>query len=174
MRTTRNLLGSGQDTTATLRATLKSRQTTSLAHFRLFLWRCCREALNEVRLKKVLVAQQQPQSTATHPTKSTGLLSLQGGAVGIKEDDRKFSLKMSDSTMTDRPSSARRKMLRDADDSGSIPVVSNFFPLERYFDAADKVRLWKGKCRGVLYLLVNIIIVDTFCVPNESGCCWTP
>ena len=39
-----------------------------------------------------------------------------------------------------RPSSARRRMLREADDTGTIPVVSNFFPLERYFDAAEKVR----------------------------------
>lgn len=40
----------------------------------------------------------------------------------------------------DRPSSARRKQLREADaTSGTIPTVSNFFPLERYYDASDKV-----------------------------------
>ena len=36
------------------------------------------------------------------------------------------------------PSADRRKRLRDADE-GAVPVVSNFFPLERYFDAAEKV-----------------------------------
>jgi hypothetical protein len=41
----------------------------------------------------------------------------------------------------DRPSSARRKGLREADaGSGTVPMVSNFFPIERYYDAADKVR----------------------------------
>jgi hypothetical protein len=40
----------------------------------------------------------------------------------------------------DRPSSARRKQLREADaNSGSIPMVSNFFTLERYYEASDKV-----------------------------------
>ncbi|KAG7346663.1 USP8 dimerization domain containing protein [Nitzschia inconspicua] len=39
-----------------------------------------------------------------------------------------------------RPSSNRRRLLREADEnSGSIPTVSNFFPLERYYDASDKV-----------------------------------
>ena len=38
------------------------------------------------------------------------------------------------------PSSARRRQLRDAEaHNGSIPTVSNFFPLERYYEASDKV-----------------------------------
>lgn len=37
-------------------------------------------------------------------------------------------------------SAARRKVLRDADANNStIPTVSNFFPLERYLEASDKV-----------------------------------
>ncbi len=37
-------------------------------------------------------------------------------------------------------SAARRRQLREADaNSGTIPTVSNFFPLERYYDASDKV-----------------------------------
>jgi hypothetical protein len=40
----------------------------------------------------------------------------------------------------DRPSSSRRKSLREADlTTGKAPTVSNFFPLERYYDASDKV-----------------------------------
>jgi hypothetical protein len=40
----------------------------------------------------------------------------------------------------DRPSSKRRIHLREADaKSGSMPTVSNFFPLERYYEASDKV-----------------------------------
>jgi flagellar biosynthesis GTPase FlhF len=40
----------------------------------------------------------------------------------------------------DRPSSFRRKQLREADaNAGTIPTVSNFFPLERYYEASDKV-----------------------------------
>lgn len=40
----------------------------------------------------------------------------------------------------DRPSSARRKHLREADaNSGTVPSVSNFFPLDRYYDASEKV-----------------------------------
>ena len=36
--------------------------------------------------------------------------------------------------------SARRQQLRDADANNStIPTVSNFFPLERYYEASDKV-----------------------------------
>lgn len=39
-----------------------------------------------------------------------------------------------------RPSAARRKFLRDSDEgSGTIPTVSSFFPLEKYFDASDKL-----------------------------------
>lgn len=39
-----------------------------------------------------------------------------------------------------RPSAGRRRQLREADaNSGSIPTVSNFFPIERYYDASDKV-----------------------------------
>lgn len=38
------------------------------------------------------------------------------------------------------PSSARRRQLREAEaNSGTIPTVSNFFPLERYYEASDKV-----------------------------------
>lgn len=38
------------------------------------------------------------------------------------------------------PSSARRRQLREAEaNAGTIPTVSNFFPLERYYEAADKV-----------------------------------
>ena len=44
------------------------------------------------------------------------------------------------SAADDRPSAARRQALRAADDAGNAPSVSSFFPLERYFDAADKVR----------------------------------
>ena len=41
---------------------------------------------------------------------------------------------------SERPSSKRRQQLRQADkNSGSVPTVSNFFPLERYFDASDKL-----------------------------------
>lgn len=36
-----------------------------------------------------------------------------------------------------RPSNNRRKQLRDAGDG--VPTVSNFFPIERYYDASDKV-----------------------------------
>ena len=37
-------------------------------------------------------------------------------------------------------SATRRRQLREADaNSGTVPTVSNFFPLERYYDAADKV-----------------------------------
>lgn len=37
-------------------------------------------------------------------------------------------------------SATRRRQLREADaNCGTIPIVSNFFPLERYYDAADKV-----------------------------------
>ncbi len=36
-----------------------------------------------------------------------------------------------------RPSYDRRKQLRDAGDG--VPTVSNFFPIERYYDASDKV-----------------------------------
>jgi hypothetical protein len=40
----------------------------------------------------------------------------------------------------DRPSSARRKHLNEADaHSGTVPTVSNFFPLDRYYDASEKV-----------------------------------
>lgn len=40
----------------------------------------------------------------------------------------------------DRPSSNRRRHLREADaKSGQMPTVSNFFPLERYYEASDKV-----------------------------------
>jgi hypothetical protein len=40
----------------------------------------------------------------------------------------------------DRPSSARRKHLQEADaTSGTVPTVSNFFPLDRYYDASEKV-----------------------------------
>jgi hypothetical protein len=39
-----------------------------------------------------------------------------------------------------RPSSARRKILREGDAApGSLPEVSSFFPIERYYDAAEKV-----------------------------------
>ena len=49
-----------------------------------------------------------------------------------------------------RPSSARRIGLREADaGSGSVPMVSNFFPIERYYDAADKVRLRRNETRRV-------------------------
>ena len=44
------------------------------------------------------------------------------------------------SAAEDRPSSARRQALRAADHPDNVPGVSSFFPLERYFDAADKVR----------------------------------
>jgi USP8 dimerisation domain len=38
------------------------------------------------------------------------------------------------------PSAARRRQLREAEtNNGSIPTVSNFFPLERYYEASDKV-----------------------------------
>lgn len=38
------------------------------------------------------------------------------------------------------PSATRRIQLREADaNAGTIPSVSNFFPLERYYDASDKV-----------------------------------
>ena len=38
------------------------------------------------------------------------------------------------------PSAARRQLLRDADaSSGTIPTVSNFFSIERYYEASDKV-----------------------------------
>eukprot|EP00980_Cylindrotheca_fusiformis_P022065 scaffold8962_cov123-Cylindrotheca_fusiformis.AAC.1 len=40
----------------------------------------------------------------------------------------------------DRPSSARRKHLREADaNGGSVPTVSNFFQIDRYYDASEKV-----------------------------------
>lgn len=42
-----------------------------------------------------------------------------------------------------RPSDKRRAELREADASlgeKGIPIVSNFFPIERYYDAARKVR----------------------------------
>jgi hypothetical protein len=54
-----------------------------------------------------------------------------------------------------RPSSARRKGLQEADaGSGSVPSVSNFFPIERYYDAADKVRL-----RRIRLFLLSIKII---------------
>ena len=50
----------------------------------------------------------------------------------------------------ERPSTARRKLLRDSDEgSGTIPTVSSFFPLDKYFDASDKVRETK---KGILAL----------------------
>jgi hypothetical protein len=46
------------------------------------------------------------------------------------------------SNETLRPSAFRRKKLQEDDsNSGSIPTVSNFFSLERYYDASDKVLL---------------------------------
>lgn len=40
----------------------------------------------------------------------------------------------------ERPSSARRQRLREADARNSnIPTVSNFFPIDRYYNASDKV-----------------------------------
>ena len=45
--------------------------------------------------------------------------------------------------MTPRPSDGRRAALRQADaglGEKGVPVVSNFFPIERYYDAARKVR----------------------------------
>lgn len=40
-----------------------------------------------------------------------------------------------------RPSDSRRQQLSSAADMGEkgVPLVSNFFPLERYYDAADRV-----------------------------------
>jgi len=38
-----------------------------------------------------------------------------------------------------RPSSVRRQRLRHSADPGTLPTVSNFFPLERYFDASEKL-----------------------------------
>jgi hypothetical protein len=41
-----------------------------------------------------------------------------------------------------RPSDKRRADLREADASlgeKGVPIVSNFFPIERYYDAARKV-----------------------------------
>ena len=44
-----------------------------------------------------------------------------------------------------RPSSARRKILREGDAApGSLPEVSSFFPIERYYDAAEKVSHKRG------------------------------
>jgi USP8 dimerisation domain len=38
------------------------------------------------------------------------------------------------------PSAARRRQLREAEaNPGTIPTVSNFFPIERYYDASEKV-----------------------------------
>jgi hypothetical protein len=56
-----------------------------------------------------------------------------------------------------RPSSARRKGLQEADaGSGSVPSVSNFFPIERYYDAADKVRLRRIRLRKLyIHLAYN-------------------
>ncbi len=47
-----------------------------------------------------------------------------------------------------RPSEARRNALKEADkDVGSnnngVPLVSNFFPIDRYYNAAEKVRVMK-------------------------------
>ena len=40
----------------------------------------------------------------------------------------------------DRPSSLRRQQLRESDAKESnIPTVSSFFPLDRYYEASDKV-----------------------------------
>jgi hypothetical protein len=42
-----------------------------------------------------------------------------------------------------RPSDGRRAALREADaglGEKGVPIVSNFFPIERYYDAAQKVR----------------------------------
>jgi hypothetical protein len=42
-----------------------------------------------------------------------------------------------------RPSDGRRAALREADaglGEMGVPIVSNFFPIERYYDAARKVR----------------------------------
>ena len=42
-----------------------------------------------------------------------------------------------------RPSDGRRKALKDADNLGQekkgVPMVSNFFPIDRYYEAAEKV-----------------------------------
>lgn len=49
-----------------------------------------------------------------------------------------------------RPSDQRRAALRDADKAlggGGVPLVNNFFPIERYYDAAEKVRLSFSKNR---------------------------
>jgi hypothetical protein len=55
-----------------------------------------------------------------------------------------------------RPSSARRIGLREADaGSGSVPMVSNFFPIERYYDAVDKVRLRRDETILFFYPLDN-------------------
>lgn len=45
---------------------------------------------------------------------------------------------MVDKSEEDRPSSARRIRLRAAD-GGGVPQVSNFFGIDRYFDASEKV-----------------------------------
>ena len=46
----------------------------------------------------------------------------------------------------DRPSSARRRGLREADaGSSNVPLVSNFFPIERYYEASEKVRTEKKR-----------------------------
>lgn len=46
-------------------------------------------------------------------------------------------------TAVARPSDARRAALREATDMGEkgVPLVSNFFPLDRYYDAAERVSL---------------------------------
>mmetsp|Transcript_26396 Transcript_26396/g.40515 ORF Transcript_26396/g.40515 Transcript_26396/m.40515 type:complete len:674 (+) Transcript_26396:166-2187(+) len=50
---------------------------------------------------------------------------------------------MSSHTLGARPSEGRRAMLKEADaemgNGKGVPLVSNFFPIERYYDAADKV-----------------------------------
>lgn len=46
--------------------------------------------------------------------------------------------------VSSRPGDARRQALQAADAAlgeKGVPLVSNFFPIERYFDAANKVRM---------------------------------
>lgn len=53
----------------------------------------------------------------------------------INNDNEKMSAQVA------RPSDSRRQQLSSAADMGEkgVPLVSNFFPLERYYDAADRV-----------------------------------
>ena len=57
-----------------------------------------------------------------------------------------------------RPSDERRNRLKEADselgNGRGVPLVSNFFPIERYYDAADKVCSYT-----IILVIINMMLL---------------